>query len=95
MYFRKISPTTMCRYQAASMLERSLSAAAQRVFLRSWFIQSRHRAAESPGQHEKRDVSDDTESEKQIIDSKAIFTNSVIHRHQSETEGENICVLAI
>jgi len=37
MYFKKMSPSTMCLYSAASMEERSLSAAAQRVFLRSWF----------------------------------------------------------
>jgi hypothetical protein len=35
MYFRKIRPSTRCLYSAASMLARSLSAVAQRVFLMS------------------------------------------------------------
>src|SRR5690606_24314675 len=35
MYFRKMSPSTRCLYSAASILARSLSAAAHRVFLMS------------------------------------------------------------
>ena len=38
MYLTKISPRTMCLYSAASMEDRSLSAAAQRVFFTSWFM---------------------------------------------------------